>query len=461
MPGLSDKIYARLPAWAQHVGVSSYGFYWRWLRFGPGYSGQLAAYLAREHYTSQQWQSWSRQELAELLKLAITQVPYYANTWDERQKQAALAGNLTDLPLLEKDAIRAQPRAFVRQDFHPGRDYTFYTSGTSGTPIASIWTRPEFQASMAVREARSARWAGVSFSCPRATFSGRMVEPEPLSRGPYYRFNLAENQVYLSAFHLRPDTARQYVQSLEKHKVEWLTGYAMSYYLLGKMILEQNIPVPHLKAIITTSEKVTLEMRQVMETAYRCRVFEEYSTVENTLFASQCEVGRLHVSPDIGLVEILRPDGIACAPGEIGEIVATCLFKKYQIFIRYRLGDFAAWDPDPCPCGRALPVIKEVVGRIEDVVVGPDGRQMVRFHGVFVNQPHVCEGQIIQEELDHIHVKIVPASGFGADDIQDIIGRVQQRLGSGVNVTIEEVGSIPRTKAGKFQAVISHLKQRG
>ena len=347
-----------------------------------------------------------------------------------------------------------------RQDLHPGRDYSFYTSGSTGTPIASIWTRPEIRASLAIREARSARWAGVSFSRPRATFSGRMVEPDPLSRGPFYRFNLAENQVYLSPFHLRPDTAGQYVHALEKHKVEWLTGYAVSYYLLGRFILDQNIAVPPLKAIITTSEKVTPEMRHVMENAYRCRVYEEYSTVENVLFASECEYGKLHVSPDAGLVEILRPDGTPCAPGETGEVVATCLMRNYQVFIRYRLGDLAAWDLEACPCGRGMPIIKEVVGRIEDVVIGPDGRQMVRFHGVFINQPHVREGQVVQEALAHIRVKIVPTDDFSAVDVQEIIHRVQQRLGEGVRVDVETVTEIPRTKAGKFQAVISNVTKK-
>ena len=225
------------------------------------------------------------------------------------------------------------------------------------------------------------------------------------------------------------------------------------------MVIEQNITVPPLKAIITTSEKVTPEMRQVMEKAYHCRVYEEYSTVENCLFASECEAGRLHLSPDIGLVEILRPDGTACLQSEIGEVVATCLFKNYQILIRYRLGDLAAWDSEPCPCGRAMPVIKEVVGRIEDVIIGPDGRQMVRFHGIFVNQTHVLEGQIIQETLDQIHVRIVPTEGFGLTDEQEIIHRVQQRLGGGVTVTVETVPKIERTNAGKFKAVISKINQ--
>ena len=453
-----DKIYRYLPVALQHAVISTYGIYWHWLRFGCGYSDQLNSVLAREDFDLEQWQNWSKQELSSLLKIAATQVPYYRENWNERQIQAAIAGDLNELPLLSKDAIRANPRAFIRQDFHPDREYTFYTSGTSGTPIASIWTRAEYQASMAIREARSARWAGVSFTRPRSTFSGRMVEPDPLSKGPFYRFNFVEKQVYLSPFHLRPDTAHKYVEALQKHKVEWLTGYAVSYYLLAKMILDQKIPVPPLKAVITTSEKVTPEMRQVMESAYSCRVYEEYSTVENALFASECEHGRLHVSPDIGLVEILRPDGSPCAPDEVGEVVATCMFKKYQIFIRYRLGDLAAWDSAPCPCGRPLPVIKEVVGRIEDVVIGPDGRQLVRFHGVFVNQPNVKEGQIIQDAVDLIRVKIVPTKNFGDADIQDIIHRVKQRLGDGVKVEIEIVNEIPRTKAGKFRAVISNLK---
>jgi len=455
--GISDFLYSKLPLCAQNLAVSAYGLYWHWLRFGPGYQSYLEEYLDRENYGIQEWQAWSREELAKLLNLAVTQVPYYMKSWTPEQQKAARRGELQLLPVLEKDAVRAQPRSFVRRDLHPGRDYAFYTSGTSGTPIASIWTRPEIRASIAIREARSARWAGVSFSRPRATFSGRLAESNPNSKGPYYRYNLVEKQVYLSPFHLRPDTARQYVQAMAKHRVEWLTGYAVSYYLLGRMILDQKIPVPPLKAIITTSEKVTPEMRQVMESAYRCRVYEEYSTVENCVFASECGAGRLHVSPDIGLVEILKNDGTACSPGEVGEVVATCMFKNYQILIRYRLGDLAAWDPEPCPCGRAMPVIKEIVGRIEDVVRGPDGREMVRFHGIFVNQPHVREGQIIQETLNQIRVKVVPTEEFDLTDRRDIIHRVQQRLGEGVAVAVETVSEIPRTKAGKFKAVISQV----
>lgn len=459
--GAFDPLYAKLPVWAQHIAVSAYGIYWRQLRFGAGYADFVREYQQRENFSPEQWLAWQRERLAKLLSACVQHVPYYRAAWIGSQKKAALNGELSALPLLEKDLLRENPRAFLREDISPWHPQIFHTSGSTGTPITTYWTVQEVRNSLALREVRSARWAGVSFRMPRATFSGRLVEPDPQSEGPYYRFNLAERQVYFSAFHLRPETARFYVEALRKHKIQWLTGYAVSYYLLAKFITAQGLKVPPIKAVITTSEKVTLAMRQVMERAFGCRVYEEYSTVENAVFASECEYGRLHVSPDVAVVEILRPDGTPCEPGEVGEVVATCLMREYQPLIRFRLGDVASWAPESCPCGRAMPVLEEIVGRIEDVVIGPDGRQMVRFHGIFVDQPHVQEGQIIQEELTRIRVKVVPTDGFGPVDVEDIVHRVQQRLGPQVEVVVEPVKHIPRTTAGKYQAVVSLLRERG
>jgi phenylacetate-CoA ligase len=451
---VATDIYKHLPLWAQNHAVSAYGVYWKWLRFGPGYRNYLRGYLDRERFTAAQWQEWQQARLGSLLRSASTTVPYYRDGWTPAQHRAAQAGVLADLPLLEKEPLRSNPQSFLSTSVRPHPRFTYHTSGSTGTPIQTIWKVSEIRDSLALREARSARWAGVSFTVPRATFSGRMAEPDPNSKGPFYRFNSAENQVYFSPFHLRPDTARFYLEALRLHDVQWMTGYAVSYYLLAQLILEHNLKAPKVKAIITTSEKVTPGMRDVMERAFQSRVYEEYSTVESSLFASECEHGRLHMSPDVAVVEILRPDGSLCDPGEPGEVVATSLIRNYQIFVRYRLGDVAAWDDRPCDCGRNMPVVKEVVGRLEDVVIGLDGRRMVRFHGIFVDQPHIREGQIIQEELDRIRVKLVPSEGFSPSDVQDVIHRVQQRLGPSVNVIVEEVTAIPRTKAGKFKAVV-------
>jgi phenylacetate-CoA ligase len=392
-----------------------------------------------------------------ILSVAASDVPFYRTQWTDSQKRHALAGILDELPLLDKEPVRTDPRRFLGASQRPRRDLVFATSGSTGTPIKTYWTPGEVRESMAVREARSLKWAGVSFRLPRATFSGRIVEPNPASRGPFYRYNALERQVYFSAFHLKPDTARFYVQALLRHHVQWLTGYAVSFYLLGQMILDQDLSTPPLKAVVATSERLTREMRETMEKAYKCRVYEEYSTVENSMFASECEFGSLHVSPDAGVVEILRNDGTPCVPGEVGEVVATCLYRTYQPLIRFRIGDLASWDSRACPCSRPMPVLKEVVGRLEDVVVGPDGRRMVRFHGVFVDLPHIRQGQVVQEALDRIRVRVVPAPGYGDDDAQELERRVRQRLGHEVRVEVETVPSIPCDKSGKFRAVVNNM----
>ena len=456
--GKLDKLYARSPVWIQNAMVSTYGLYWHWARFGGNYQKIEKAYHQRESFSHLQWQEFQQKELKKVLSICCENVPYYRDHWTDAQKLAAKIGRLTELPLLEKDALRSNARSFWREDLDPFPKLIFNTSGTTGTPIATRFTLSEFRESLALREARSVNWAGTSFKEPRATFSGRMVEPDPNSDEHVYRYNAVEKQVYFSAFHLKPSTAHRYVEALHKHNIVWMTGYAVSFFLLARFILDQGLQVPPLKAIITTSEKLTSEMRAVMEKAYQCKIYEEYSTVESALFASECEHGRLHVSPDVGVVEILRPDGAPCGPGEVGEVVATCLFRSYQPLIRFRLGDLAAWDPEPCPCGRQMPVIKEVVGRIEDVVTGPDGRQLVRFHGIFVDQPNIIEGQIIQEDLRNIRVKVVCTNDFSEQDLVEIKKRMTQRLGLEVAIVVEQVETIPRTAAGKFKAVISNLK---
>ncbi len=455
-----DKVYGCLPVWAQHMAATLYGGYRYWLRFGPGFKRCVREYSARERFTTDEWLSWQQEKLKPLLALCADHVPYYRRTWTQAQKEAARVGSLADLPLLDKEPIRANPKAFCRDDLYPRFRVTFHTSGSTGTPIATIWTVQEVRRVWALHETRPLRWAGVSFHLPRATLGGRLVEPDPRSQGPFYRFNAVERQVYLSAFHLRPDTVRLYVQALWRHGTQWLIGYSFSSYLFARLILEQGLKPPPLRALVTNAEKVTGEMRQVIKEAFSCGVYEGYGSVENVLLASECQEGRLHVSPDAGVVEILRPDGTPCDPGEPGEVVATGLTRDYQPLVRYRLGDMAVWDEDPCPCGRSMPVLKEVIGRIEDVVVGPDGREMVRFHGIFVDQPHVREGQIIQEELTRIRVKVIVTDGFGDSDVQEIVHRIQQRLGAGVKVIVEPVDRIPRTSAGKFQAVVSNLGEQ-
>ncbi|MCC7208170.1 MAG: phenylacetate--CoA ligase family protein [Anaerolineae bacterium] len=462
MARLADQVYRRVPVPIQTLMVSAYGFWWKRLRFGGAFAEECVAFRSRERFTTEQWMTYQDEHLRALLISAFDHVPYYSALWTRLGVSRAdldrlSTAELKALPPLEKSIARDAPESLLN-DGHATRSHlVFHTSGSTGTPVRTFWLPHEIQRSLAIRESRSCGFAGVSFSMPRATFSGRIVEPDPESHGPYYRFNLAERQVYFSAFHLRPATAAAYLHALRRHHVEWITGYSNSIFQLALMVLDQNLKAPSLKAVITTSEKVIPEMREVIEKAFSTRVFEEYATVEDLFYVCECEAGRKHVNPDAGILEVVDADFRPVPPGTLGEVLATGFIRPGQPMIRYRVGDLAVLDDQPCPCGRAMPVLKEVLGRVEDTVYGPDGRRMLRFHGIFVGQAHVQEGQIVQKRLDHLVVRVVPKVGFGPADKADIIQRVQQRLTQKVNVTVEAVEQISRTKAGKFPAVICDL----
>jgi phenylacetate-CoA ligase len=462
MSNLAKAIYERSPVLAQHLIVSAYGWQWKRRRFGGVFQAECRGFRERERYTAEQWTAYTTHHLRSLLKTAFTQVPYYRELGQRlgltlAQIEHFTLAELRSLPPLEKRIARDQPHSLLVGGSPTSRHAVYHTSGSSGTPVATYWLPEEHQRSLALREARSCGFAGVSFTLPRATFSGRIVESDPNSRGPFYRFNMAERQVYFSAFHLRPETCQAYLAALARHRVQWITGYSNSIYQLAKLALDLRLECPTLKAVITTSEALTPDMRGVIERAFSTRTYEEYGTVEDLFYVSECEHGRKHISPDAGILEVVDDQGRPVAPGEEGEVWATGFVRLSHPMIRYRMGDRAVMDDRACPCGREMPVLHTVLGRIEDTIYGPDGRRMVRFHGIFVDQPHVQEGQIVQEHIDLIRVRIVVKPGFGAADEADIIQRMKARLGDAVRVVVEPVPHIERTRVGKFKAVVSLL----
>jgi phenylacetate-CoA ligase len=111
-----------------------------------------------------------------------------------------------------------------------------------------------------------------------------------------------------------------------------------------------------------------------------------------------------------------------------------------------------------CKCGRNMPVVDEIVGRLEDVVIGLDGREMVRFHGIFIDIPSIIEAQVIQHELTRFEL-LIALKGLLSHEAKDLLlKRMSSQLGT-VQVDFTIVDSIPRNANGKFKSVVSHVKR--
>ncbi len=240
-------------------------------------------------------------------------------------------------------------------------------------------------------------------------------------------------------------------------------GYPSALSTLAAWALETgDLPAPA-RVVVTTSETVTESARRSIEEAFRCRLFDRYGAVEQCAFASQCAEGRYHVSPEVGIVEILDPEGRPCPPGAIGEVVCTGLANTLQPLLRYRVGDAARWALDQnCPCGRQMPVLEGIEGRYEDMCVTPDGRRILRFDTVFKGVSAIREAQVVQERRDLFVINVVAAEGFSETDAQSLRANMRLHVGD-VATEVRLVDAIPRTAAGKFRAVVCRVprEERG
>jgi len=460
MAGFRERIYFASPILIQQIAVSLYGWWWYRRRMTPHFYRLVDEYKSREHWTREQFLADQEKHLLQLLKTAERSL-YYQMLFKEAKVNWQLPAFeiLAGLPLLSKEILRTRARDLLTQNPVPKDTMVFKSSGTTGTPT-EIYYSPEFHAlELAVPAARNLAWAGISVHSRRVMFGVRKVCRFDQGKPPFWRFSFIENMAYASVYHLSPKNIPAYLDFLRTYRPEMIMGYPSALHTIAQYALEHNdMPAPA-KAIFTTSETVTELHRQIIENAWQCKIHDRYGAVEGCVLAFQCEHGRYHVSPEVGVIEILNAEGQPCALGEIGEVVCTGLNNFLQPLIRYQTGDVGRWAKDQsCPCGRQMPILESIEGRVEDICVTSDGRQMLRFDTVFKGVENIREAQVVQEHLDLFTIRVVPTDIFEEYDIQKIKDNMCLHAGK-VSVEVHLVDQIERTASGKFRAVICKLSQ--
>ncbi|MCU0421842.1 MAG: hypothetical protein MUC81_03445 [Bacteroidia bacterium] len=461
---LLEKIYYHTPVALQNTLISLYGLKWYNRRFGGVFKDELQACLSRNNFTTEEWNNFQTMELRKLLLICLKHVPYYKAQFKKLQltEEDILNFNLSDLkklPVLSKQTYRELGKTELLSDIREKDGIFMASSGSTGTPTQTYFSKSNHQKYFAIFEARLNYWAGVNYKSPRGTFGPRRIVMDAEAPPPYYRYNSVEKQVYFSAFHLSRSTVDNYLEGLMKYNIEYMTGYCMSNYILARFIEEKGLKAPQLKGVLTSSEKLTTEMRDTFQRVYGCKTFDSYNGVECCNLISECEHGNLHIIPDAGIVELINEQGNDCKPGEIGEIISTGLINSNQPLVRYKMGDYVKLSLNQnCKCGRQMPVVEEIVGRVMDTIIGKDGREMVSFYRVFTGIPSIIESQVVQHNVNHIDVNLAVAKPLTKEEELLIINRVQSQLGD-IVVQINILDAIPKGANGKFKSVISHVKR--
>ena len=211
--------------------------------------------------------------------------------------------------------------------------------------------------------------------------------------------------------------------------------------------------------MIANGEPLAASRRRTIESAFGAPVANTWGMTEIVAAASECERGTLHLWPDVGVVELLDPDDDRPAPaGRLGRLVCTGLLEPSMPLVRYDVGDLGRLAPSDtlCSCGRTLPVVEEIVGRTDDVIVTPRGRRIGRLDPLFKGDYPIREAQVVQEAPDRLRLRLVPAAGYSPAAARALAAALEAHVGE-LRIEIEEVDAIERGPNGKFQAVVSRL----
>ncbi len=104
--------------------------------------------------------------------------------------------------------------------------------------------------------------------------------------------------------------------------------------------------------------------------AWQVPVYDIYAFHEVQTISAECTArGGLHIFDDAFIIEIVDTEtGEPLPPGELGDIVVTCLYKSGSPQIRYNIKDLSRILPDRCACGSESTRMDHIAGRSDTMV---------------------------------------------------------------------------------------------
>jgi phenylacetate-CoA ligase len=180
------------------------------------------------------------------------------------------------------------------------------------------------------------------------------------------------------------------------------------------------------KATFLTSE-VLLNSQRERIGKHLGEVFDTYGANDGGSNAMECEVhDGFHLSHEIVLVEILSEENSRMGIGEGGIITCTHLYNLVMPWIRYKSNDIARITHERCTCGRTLPLMKDLKGRVTDYLRTPNGAINGTELCNMINHLPMRAYQFVQDDEKTILVRIVKESGFKKEHEEFILNQIRR-----------------------------------
>lgn len=424
--------------------------------------------LRKQMEASQWWDpgrlhDFQLEKLRDLLLHAQAHVPYYRRLFADAGLDATAVRSLSDLtriPLLTKPLIRAHTEALKSdQAQHLAR---YNTGGSSGEPLVFFIGKRRKSHDIAAKW-RATRWWGVDIGDPEIVIWGSPIELGAQDRLRSLRDRMLRTKL-LPAFEMSAEKLDGFLAEIRAMRPKMLFGYPSALSHIARHAQAQGVRMDDLgiKVAFVTSERLYDDQRRQISAVFNCPVANGYGGRDAGFIAHECPHGGMHITAEDIIVEIIDAQGNPLPPGESGEITVTHLATHDFPFIRYQTGDMAILHDEPCSCGRGLPLIREIQGRSTDFIVAQDGTVMHGLALIYIlrDLPEIDAFKIVQESLHETHILLVSKIRLDASLLTQIEQAFKARLGSAVNIVIDQVAAIPAEKSGKFRYVVSKVASR-
>jgi phenylacetate-CoA ligase len=436
-----------------------------------------ATLLALEYQFEQsQWWTPAQLEAAQLRQLQALLLHCWETVPFHRPRLEAAGWSPTSrldmavwrgLPLLTRDEIQSAGAALHSTTLPKshGRTHNVTTSGSTGKPVTIVKTNIEglyWHAFVLRDHLWHRRDLTQRLAVIRNVGDGVAQPPDGMRSASW-------NATTARAYRTGPAFALN-ITATTAEQLDWLRRVRPTYILtlpsaaraLAQLSTDKRVAFPALKAVVTMGEVCGDDLRGAIRAAWNVPVQDAYSSQEVGYMALQCpEHEHYHLQSESALVEVLDESGAPCPPGGLGRIVATPLHNFAMPLIRYEVGDLAEVGA-PCPCGRGLPVVTRIAGRVRNMLRLPDGGLVWPrlSEGTYREIAPIRQYQVAQVGPETLEVRLVPERPLTADEENAIRDKINGRIGHVFEIVFDYPAEIQRGPSGKYEDFRCELPSR-
>jgi len=411
-------------------------------------------YTETQWYSEEEMKNLQVTKLKKLLQHCYKNVPYYRTIIDTQKIDIQNFNSieiLLEFPILTKEIIQSNYKSFlpINNDKIKGVKIS-QTGGTTGNILmkrndsatrSSVWGSYK----------RYEDWMGVNKKDTTLILMGGHVKKSSLKEKIKHKtIDFFENSTSVDIYNTSDTTIEKVINLLQQNNFTQIRSYPQFLYSVAQKLDSRGLHFK-IKSISTTAEPIMPEHRVLFKRVFDADVFDQFGCGEIGGIAYECSSHEgMHVAEERVILET----------NQLNELIITDLDNYTMPFIRYWNADEAILSNKKCSCGRQSKLVKQIMGRTCDYIIGLNGEFLhwayfwhLIFDSNIAKNRNLRKFQIVQDTKTKLLIRLI-ADKLAKEEMEFITSDIKNRLGD-ILIEFSYESIIENTKSGKYRPVIN------